>query len=90
MFKCLLSNFQKPLLNLVTVVVKYHIHICRLQNNLPMVSGILRYLCKQRDIHYSKCKVHNTLHVYNKFWDVWIHDIVVNEIVETWSLIDNH
>ena len=83
-------KFQSPLLNLVTVVVKYHIHICCIQNKLPTVSGVLRLLCKQRDVHFRQAQFKNTLHCYNKFWDVWINDIEVNEIVETWQLIDNH
>ena len=89
MFKCLLSNFQNPLLNLVTVIVKYHVHICRIQNSLPTVSGILHLLCKERDTYFHRAQIKNTLHLYNKFWDVWTNDIVVNEIVKTWQLLDN-
>ena len=89
MFKCLLSNFQSPLLNLVTVIVKFHIHIYCIQNKLPTVSGVLCLLRKQRDTHFCQAQLKNTLHLYNKFWDVWINDIVVNEIIETWQLLNN-
>ena len=89
MFKCLLSNFQSPLLNFVTIVLKHHIHVCRSRNTLPTVSGVLKSLCKYRKIHLTRATLKNTLHFYTKFWDVWINDIVVNEIIQTWALIDN-
>ena len=41
MFKCLLSNFNSPLICVITALVKRYIHCCKHTGNSPCVSGCL-------------------------------------------------
>ena len=56
MFKCLLSNFQSPLLCLISSLIKRYIHNCKHANRLPTIVGFFEKLQFLRDVHFKKCR----------------------------------
>ena len=55
-FKCILSNFQHPLLNLLATLVKNYIHVCKWTSRLPDVPGLLKAVDRTRNIHHRRCQ----------------------------------
>ena len=88
-FKCLLSNFTSPLVNVISVIVKKHIHECQCFHNTPSVSQCLRQIKSYRDIHYKICRSCRNVNYYLKFWDVLHQDIVLEEEIAKWTLLEN-
>ena len=43
-FKCLMSNFQSTLLNLIMTIVKNYIHVCKWTSQSPTVTGFVKAL----------------------------------------------
>ena len=89
-FKCLLSNFQKPLLNIIMTIVKNYIHVCRWTTRFPTVSGFVKALDRARTIHFKKCNKNNSLKAYHKLWDTLAHDVAMNDIIKTWESIEDN
>ena len=90
MFKCVLTNFQHPLLCLITVVVKNYIHVCKWTSQHPNVTGFLRALTKTRSIHLNKCRVSNAIPRFYKMWEALAYDQNMDQIVKCWDVIENY
>ena len=89
MFKCLLSNFQNPLMCLITIIVKYYIHVSRCVGITRSLEGILLTLQRYRNKHYMKCHACNNSRYYNYLWDAFTHDILFNEEIKKARWLDN-
>ena len=89
MFKCLLSNFKNNLITLITVIVKYYVHVCKWICQIPTVSGVLKEIIKFHNIHHKKCLVHRNIRYYTQLWDLLANDLIMDRIVKTWEEIEN-
>ena len=89
MFKCLLSNFNSPLICVITALVKRYIHCCKHTGNSPCVSGYLIKLKKLRDLHHKKCTSRKNIAYYHKFWDILANDLFFNDLLKSWLFIDD-
>ena len=88
-FKCLLSNFQHPLLNILTTIVKNYIHVCKWLSRCPTVTGLVKAINKARHIHFNKCKRNNTLARFHKLWEALSHDVAMNNVIKCWEIIED-
>ena len=55
-FKCMLSNFQHSLLNLLVTLLKNYIHVCKWMSQTPTVLGFVWVVDKTRNTHLKKCQ----------------------------------
>ena len=88
-FKCLLSNFQHPLLNILTAILKNYIHVCKWLVRYPTVTGLVQAINKACNIHFNKCKHNNHLAKHHKLWEALAHDVAMNNIVKCWQIIED-
>ena len=84
-----MSNFQSPLMCVISAFVKYYVHVCKHTVTPPTVSGFFTKLERLRDTHFKKCRALNNLRYYHKFWDVLTSDILFQDIIRSWSIIED-
>ena len=78
--KCLLSDCDSRVVVLITILVKYRIFICHLNNWLPSYEEVILSLHKVRDIHLAQILINNStnnnLTPYYEYWGPLIADSI--------------
>ena len=87
-FKCLMSNFQHPLICILCTIVKNYIHVCKCINVYPTVFKLFKAVSKARDTHFKRCKAKRNTKYFYELWESLAHDIVMNQILKYWETIE--
>ena len=88
-FKCLLSNFQHPLLCILATIVKNYIHICRWTNVSPSICGLLKVVKRTREIQFKKCTKRNNPGPFYSLWECLAYDIAMNDMIKYWEIAED-
>ena len=88
-FKCLLSNFQHSLLNILVTLMKHYIHVCKWTSRMPTVFGFVKVVGRTRNIHLKKCQHSHNVQKYYKLWEALAHDIAMNDVINYWESDDD-